>query len=210
MRVGRWRVERHRGPAGVLAGLGLPLPPEPLVRLCAVSGPALVLGSTAPPPAGDTHGLAVVRRPSGGGAVLVEPGAQVWADVVVPAGDPRWHPDVGRSFHWLGEVWCRALARCGLAATWHPGPFTGGPLARAVCFAGLGPGEVTVAGCKVVGMSQRRTRAGALVQCVALLRWDPERMGLAMGCDLGGLAVGALPLAAADLEGALLDELAHW
>lgn len=210
MRAGRWRVERHEGPARVLAALGLPDPPGPVVRLCAVTGTALVLGSSAPLPTGDTRGLDVVRRPSGGGAVLVEPGAQVWADVVIPAGDPRWDADVGRSFHWLGEAWCRALARCGVGATWHRGPFTGGPLARAVCFAGLGPGEVTFEGRKVVGMSQRRTRAGALVQCVALLRWDPERLGRAVGIDARGLPAGVLPIPAADVEGALLDELAHW
>lgn len=210
MRAGRWRVERHAGPAAALVGLGLPEPPQPLVRLCDVSGPALVLGSSAPPPAGDTRGLAVVRRPSGGGAVLVEPGAQVWVDVIVPAGDPRWDADVGRAFHWLGELWCRALARCGVPAAWHRGRFTGGPLARAVCFAGLGPGEVTVDGRKVVGMSQRRTRAGALVQCVALLRWDPVRLGRAVGVAIEGLPAGALPLAAADIEGALVDELARW
>ena len=41
-----------------------------------------------------------------------------------------------------------------------------------VCFAGLGPGEVTVGGAKVVGISQRRTRHAARFQCAALLRWD--------------------------------------
>jgi lipoate-protein ligase A len=45
-----------------------------------------------------------------------------------------------------------------------------------ICFAGLGPGEVTVNGRKVVGVSQRRTRKGALFQTAALLRWDPGRL----------------------------------
>ena len=43
-----------------------------------------------------------------------------------------------------------------------------------MCFAGLGPGEVTVDGRKVVGISQRRTRAAARFQCVVLERWDPD------------------------------------
>jgi lipoate-protein ligase A len=209
VRAGRWRVERHAGPARALVALGAPEPAAPVVRLCETTGPALVLGSAAPEPAGPTEGLDVVRRPSGGGAVLVEPGAQVWADVWVPVGDPRWHPDVSRSFHWLGELWCAALARCGVAADWHRGPATGGALARVACFAGLGPGEVTVAGRKVVGLSQRRTRAWSLLQCVALLRWDPARLGRALAIDAAGLAAGAVPVAAADLEAALLAEIAR-
>jgi lipoate-protein ligase A len=36
--------------------------------------------------------------------------------------------------------------------------------------------EVTVDGAKVVGISQRRTRAGALFQCAALLEWHPDRL----------------------------------
>jgi lipoate-protein ligase A len=49
---------------------------------------------------------------------------------------------------------------------------------------------VTVDGAKVVGLCQRRTRAGALFQCAALLRWDPARL-----VDLLDLPPGA----AADL-----------
>ncbi|HEX2382259.1 MAG TPA: hypothetical protein VHI95_06460, partial [Acidimicrobiales bacterium] len=44
------------------------------------------------------------------------------------------------------------------------------------CFAGLGPGEVTIGGRKAVGISQRRTRAGARFQCVAYERWDPSQL----------------------------------
>ena len=39
-------------------------------------------------------GVAVVRRRSGGGAVLLDPGGVVWVDVVVPRHDPRWDDDV--------------------------------------------------------------------------------------------------------------------
>jgi lipoate-protein ligase A len=42
-----------------------------------------------------------------------------------------------------------------------------------VCFAGSGPGEVLINGRKIVGVSQRRTKAAALFQTAALIQWDP-------------------------------------
>ena len=67
-------------------------------------------------------GIEVVRRRSGGGAVLLVPGEVLWVDVVVPRDDALWDDDVGRATHWLGELWVRALTRCGVAgATVHTG-----------------------------------------------------------------------------------------
>ena len=42
-------------------------------------------------------GVEVVRRRSGGGAVLLLPGEFVWLDLVIPAGDPLWLDDVGQA-----------------------------------------------------------------------------------------------------------------
>lgn len=133
---------------------------------------AVVLGSTQPA-AVVVPGTPAVRRRSGGGAVLVEPGGLVWVDVFVPAGDPLWEADVGRAFAWLGEVWAAAV---GAGARPHDGPLVTTPWSKLVCFAGVGPGEVSVEGAKVVGMAQRRARAGALFQCAALREWRPERL----------------------------------
>jgi lipoate-protein ligase A len=119
-------------------------------------------------------GVAVVRRRSGGGAVLVRPGEVVWVDVFVPSGDPLWSADVGRATHWLGRAWADALGELGRLATWHDGRLVSTPWSSLVCFAGLGPGEVRMGEAKVVGISQRRTRPGALFQCAALLRWSPD------------------------------------
>jgi lipoate-protein ligase A len=135
---------------------------------------AVVLGSTqaAPADAGDD----VVRRRSGGGAVLVAPDDPLWVDVDLPAGDPLWDDDVGRSFLWLGEAWAAVLRDLGLDAEVHRGGFEPGRWGRLVCFAGRGPGEVFVGGAKVVGLAQRRTRAGARFQCAVPSRWDPGRL----------------------------------
>lgn len=115
----------------------------------------------------DAHGIEVVVRRSGGGAVILEPGVSLWIDVVLPRHDPLWDDDVSRSAHWLGQAWVQALASLGVGAAVHKGPTDRHALARAACFAGLGPGEVVHEGRKLVGISQRRTRDGARFQCVA-------------------------------------------
>ena len=181
--AGRWRVEVvGDGIAGRLAGR--PVGERSIVVLD-VARPTLVLGSSQPDDAAvdrarvAERGIEVVRRHSGGAAVLVEPGAAVWIDVTIPAGDPLWDNDVGRAFHWLGAAWADVVTAAGLPARCHEGPMRSSPWSDRVCFAGLGPGEVTVEGRKVVGLSQRRTREAALFQCCALLRWEPERYELA-------------------------------
>jgi lipoate-protein ligase A len=156
--------------------------PSPRVVVAAASGPALVLGSRQAPEIADAAacrraGVDVVRRRSGGGAVLVTPDAMRWFDVVVSADDPRFRPvagDVGASMRWLGSKIGDALAELGVSdLTVHDGAMGGGPWSQLVCFAGLGPGEVLQGGDKLVGISQRRTRAGSRFQCMVHVRWDP-------------------------------------
>ncbi|HET7489084.1 MAG TPA: hypothetical protein VFJ85_14230 [Acidimicrobiales bacterium] len=158
----------------------------------------MVLGSTQPDvPAG---ALEVARRRSGGGAVLVEPGRVVWADLVVPAGDPLWQADVGRAAWWVGEAWAAALTALGISgADVHRGGLVRTTWSPWVCFAGLGPGEVTVTGRKVVGVSQRRTRDGALFQCAVPLAWDPAPLLDALPIDAGGRRAAAAALVGAVL-----------
>jgi lipoate-protein ligase A len=156
-------------------------PVERSVWVFDVSSPALVLGSTQTLDVVDLDaaaaaGVEVVRRRSGGGAVLLVPGESLWVDVVVPRGDALWDDDVGRASHWLGAVWHSALSACGVEGTVHTGSIVHTAWSRLVCFAGLGPGEVLVDGRKAVGISQRRTRAGARFQCVAHRRWPGEEL----------------------------------
>jgi lipoate-protein ligase A len=185
-----------------------------------VARPSLVLGSSQADAAVDwervrERGVDVVQRRSGGSAVLVEPGAAVWVDVTIPAGDPHWDHDVGRAFHWLGAAWAEVLIAGGFTASWHDGAMQRTAWSPWVCFAGLGPGEVTVGGRKVVGMSQRRTREGVLFQCCAIRRWEPERLLDLLALDdaarrqaaleLAGVAAGVGP--DLDLIGGLVDVL---
>ena len=191
--------------------------------LCSATTPALVLGSTQPESGFDPEVLAArriatVRRRSGGGAVLVRPGGILWAEVVLPSTDPLWEADLGRSFLWLGRVWAAALRACGVGRVRvHHGPMRRTRWSPTICFAGLGPGEVTVAGRKVLGLAQRRRRDGAVFQCAALLTWEPEETGgLVAGPEddkrdlvrqLGELAA-PVGVAEADLTAALTRALA--
>jgi lipoate-protein ligase A len=186
--VSGWPVERATGSAGEFHARPLPTGTSRTVAVLAVDRPALVLGSTQPEQVVDHGALAaagveLVRRRSGGGAVLLEPGRTVWIDVDLPAGDQLWDDDVGRSFAWLGEVWAAALGELGLPAEVHRGGLCTTSWSRLVCFAGLGPGEVTVDGVKAVGLAQRRTRHGARFQTAVNLTWDPAPLARLLALD---------------------------
>ena len=161
-----WQVTHRRGSAAELHALDLP-GPEPVTRglwVMEATAMAVVFGSAQRRLAGE-GGFPV--RSSGGGAVLVDPDRSLWVDVVIGRNDPMWHDDVGRSALWLGRCWQVALGTLGVAGEVHEGRADRDELARAACFAGVGPGEVVAAGRKLVGISQRRTRSGARFQCIA-------------------------------------------
>ncbi|MFZ4811742.1 MAG: lipoyl protein ligase domain-containing protein [Ilumatobacteraceae bacterium] len=191
--TGSWQVRTMRASAAVLHGTE---PDDVTVRTatwCEVDHAAIVLGSTQREDAVDPAACArnridIARRRSGGGAVLVLPGEMLWLDVVIPRHDPRWDDDLGRSMWWLGSVWATALGQLGIESTRvHHGSVTRTRFSGAVCWEGIGSGEVLVGEQKAVGISQRRTRSWARFQSSVHLWWRPELL-----CDL---LVGAEPTA---------------
>lgn len=175
---------RQRGSASEFHARPLDDPVRPAVWAFEVDAPALVLGSTQSPDVVDAAacaaaGVEVVKRRSGGGAVLVAPGEMVWFDVIVPV---EWlhragvGDDVGRSMVWLGGLVDEALGDVGHAGprTVHDGAMVCSRWSRLVCFDGIGPGEVLTPAGKLVGISQRRTRDAARFQCAVHTVWSPQ------------------------------------
>lgn len=179
-----WTVERLRGPVSdLLEAAEPPAAAARLARIHTVERPGLVLGSTQRLEIADqgraaAEGAEVLRRRSGGGAVLLSPGGQVWVDFFLPASDPLWHDDVAIAARWVGELWSAVIEPfVALPVSIHSGRLEADRWGRLVCFAGAGPGEVFVGGLKVVGVSQRRSRRRARIQTTARLRHRPPAAG---------------------------------
>jgi lipoate-protein ligase A len=189
-----------------------------------VAHPTLVLGSTQPvdlvsPDALRERSVELVRRRGGGGAVYLEPGGSLWVDAWIPRDDVLWAHDVSVAAEWVGQWWIEALARveAGVAPAGglsvHTGRSVPGALGDLVCFAGRGPGEVFFDDRKIVGLSQWRSREGALFSSCAYMHWDAAplldllsfddatRSELAGGLRDVAVGVGALSPSVSELAG---------
>ena len=171
-----WPLQHWTGSAQNFHSLDLP--PTRAVWVCNVESPAIILGSTQAESdidrsAAEKLQIEIARRRSGGGAVYVHPHESVWIDVVIPRNDPMWKDDVGESMLWLGEVFVRAISPDKTARVFRES-FVAGENGRAVCFASSSPGEVFVGQSKLLGISQRRGRDGARLQCCFYKKWNPS------------------------------------
>jgi lipoate-protein ligase A len=186
---GPFELVRRSADAATLHAFEPPTQPVPTLVVGEVTAPALVLGSTQPETDADPEraragGYEIVRRRSGGGSVWLVPGGQVWVDVWIPAGDPRWDDDVARAAVPIGEAWRAALVELGIGTGLrvHTGGVEPRPWSALVCFAGIGPGEVLdFDDRKWVGISQRRTREWIRLQTMAHRIWDPVGATDALG-----------------------------
>lgn len=200
--MSRYRVVRRTSTAAEFHALAIPEPAVAELWLHEITTPALVLGSTQGDEVVDLAacaraGVDVVRRRSGGGAVLLLPGEVVWVDVILPAGAPGWSDDVHRPMVWLGEHLRAAFAASGVVGTEvHTGAMISTPASRLVCFDGLGPGEVVLEGAKLVGISQRRTRSAARLQACWYSHHDAAVLPRLLRADID--VAGLRPVATVD------------
>ncbi len=176
-----YSLVRAHGGAAEFHGRPIPTPPMREVWQHELAAPALVLGSAQSDEVVDRaacrrRAIEVVRRRSGGGAVLLLPGEVTWVDVIVPRDAPGWADDVHATMTWLGDRLATAMrtAAGGAIAAGRLTVHRGRPITTAwsstICFDGTGAGEVLLDGRKLVGISQRRTREAARLQCA----WHAE------------------------------------
>jgi lipoate---protein ligase len=174
---------RSRATAAEFHGRAVGAPAHPEVWSHDLVAPAVVLGSSQPDGVVDAAacrraGVEVVRRRSGGGAVLLVPGEVTWLDVIVPAGSTGWSDDIHGPMVWLGHHLAGVFAGLGVESdlTVHEGRPLTTTWSAALCFDGVGAGEVLLDGRKLVGISQRRTRHAARLQCCWYSRHDPSAL----------------------------------
>jgi lipoate-protein ligase A len=141
-------------------------PSRLVFRTYAWERPTLSLGRSEPYPDGwdvgaiERAGIEVVRRPTGGNAVLhtEEVTFALAASIPGPWGlTPRGFAGT------TAVALSRALSACGVSGSRvedSPAPRTGAP--AALCFARSAPGEVLAQGYKVAGLASRFGRSGAL------------------------------------------------
>jgi lipoate-protein ligase A len=158
------------------------------LRFYTWSPPALSLGYGQPIEADldltrcEALGIDVVRRPTGGRAVLHD--HEITYSVVVSADDPRVTPGVLASYLMISQALIRGLAYLGITAELLP-LRRGVPLpagrASPVCFATPSSYEVAVGGRKIIGSAQRRAR-GVIMQHGSIpLSWDIKKMQAIFG-----------------------------
>ncbi len=179
-----YRLVRSRSTASEFHARAIPDPAECEIWQHDITSPALVLGSTQDPSVVDADacsraGVEVVRRRSGGGAVLLRPGEVTWLDVIVPVGTAGWATDVHAPMVWLGRRLAEVFAELvGFEddLVVHDGAMVSTAWSSTICFDGVGAGEVLLDGRKLVGISQRRMRHAARLQCCWYVRYDPVEL----------------------------------
>jgi lipoyl(octanoyl) transferase len=124
-------------------------------------------------------GIALVRRPTGGSAILHEsPEREVTYSVVARGDDFTGADDVLETYRVVGRGLAVGLERLGIAAELVPlvRGRRAGAAAPAFCFRRAGAYEISVGGRKLVGSAQRRQRGSFLQHGAVLLDADPARL----------------------------------
>ncbi len=137
----------------------------PTLRLYAWDPPCLSLGyaqsfAEVDRAALEREGWQVVRRPTGGRAILHTD--ELTYAVIGPSSDPRLRGSVLESYRRLSQALIRALQELGVAVQVQEETLPGGTSTNPMCFEVPSAYEITVFGKKLIGSAQARRREGVL------------------------------------------------
>jgi lipoate-protein ligase A len=151
----------------------------PTLRLYGWSPPCLSLGRSQRLAEADlaacrAAGVDIVRRPTGGRAILHTD--ELTYSVSLLQTDPRAKGSIVEGYRRLSEGLLAGLHRLGVEASQAVGQKTAGGESTAVCFETPSDYEITVAGRKLVGSAQWRVRGGVLQHGALPLGGDLARV----------------------------------
>jgi len=151
----------------------------PTIRFYAWAPPCLSLGRNQPVtdadlPACWAAGVDLVRRPTGGRAILHTD--ELTYSVTLLHNDPRAAGGVIESYRRLSEGLLAGLRRLGVEAVQARGQRRPAPDLTAICFETPADYEITAGGRKLVGSAQWRSRGSVLQHGTLPLRGDLTRI----------------------------------
>jgi lipoate-protein ligase A len=186
----------------------------PTVRCFGWRPPAVSLGYGQPldgidRAACDRLGVGLVRRPTGGSAILHEgPALELTYSVVARRGDFPGAEDLLETYRVLGSGLAAGLGRLGVSAEVVPLVRERPGAAPTFCFARTGAYEIAVGGRKLVGSAQRRQGGGFLQHGSVLLDVDASRLR-AVFPGVDDPLAGITTIAAVIGRRPAFDEVAH-
>jgi lipoate-protein ligase A len=122
-------------------------------------------------------GIGLVRRPTGGSAILHEgPDLELTYSVAARAGDFEGADDLLETYRWIGAALAAGLRRLAAPVEMVPVQPSDPAAMPTFCFARTGSYELEVGGLKVVGSAQRRQGTGFLQHGSVMLGAAPDRL----------------------------------
>jgi lipoate-protein ligase A len=118
-------------------------------------------------------GVAIVRRPTGGRAVLHED--ELTYAVIAGSGSSLFPADIQETYRLISRCIIAGLREAGIAAEMKAEPRPVQEPRAAACFAVPSRYELLVAGRKICGAAQMRSRGAFLQHGSLLMRFDPAR-----------------------------------
>jgi lipoyl(octanoyl) transferase len=127
--------------------------------------------------AAEALGIGLVRRPTGGSAILHEgPELELTYSVVARAGDFAGADELLETYRWIGIALAAGLNLLGAPVAMVPVQPSDPTAMPTFCFARTGSYELEAGGLKVVGSAQRRQGAGFLQHGAVMLGAGPDRL----------------------------------